>query len=51
MTKHRWHATHHGWLPAQSGADDSVELDAEDGDRGAGGRWDQADGCCTVNLR
>jgi hypothetical protein len=36
MTKHRSQTTHQGWLRAQSGADDSVELDAEDDDRGAG---------------
>jgi hypothetical protein len=44
MTKHHSQTTHHGWLHAQSGADDCVELDAEADDRGAGARWDQADG-------
>jgi len=33
MTKHRSQTIHHGWLLARSAADDSVELDAVDGDR------------------
>jgi hypothetical protein len=31
-------------VPTQSLVNRSVELDAADGDRGAGARWDQADG-------